>query len=526
MSNEYKAIFAHWRQDIPASIVVFLIALPLCLGIALASGAPLYSGLISGIVGGIVVGLLSQSSLSVSGPAAGLALVTLNALEVLPSYSVFLLAVVLAGLMQIGLGLARLGTLSHFVPTAVVKGMLTAIGIVLILKQIPHALGDDRDYEGDEAFWQADGYNTFTELWSLSEQNLSMGAAAVAIISLVFLFWWEKDRLNASSWKSLLPGPLLVAAFGVLAVYVLPAISPALAISDMHRVRVPVIRSFEELSHQFILPDFGMWANFEVWKFAFILCMIASIESLLSIEAIDKLDPRRRITPHNRELVAQGVGNIVSGMMGGLPVVSVIVRSSANMTAGARTRLSVIVQGVLLLLVTFSIPTVINLIPLSSLAAILIFVGYQLAKPEIFVRKYQKGMAHFLPFMATILAIIFTDVFTGVMIGMLVGLLFVIKGNYRSAVSLYNDGSNYLLRFKKDLSFIHKYELKRQLATIPAGSFVLIDLSKIGFVDMDNAEIINDFIIAAKQLNMEVKVKRSAFQPHFMIQEPTQYETI
>ncbi len=518
--RRHNGLFAHWRQDLPASLVVFLVALPLCLGIALASGAPLFAGLIAGIAGGLVVGALSQSPLSVSGPAAGLAVVVLSAIQSLPSYQAFLLAVVLAGLLQILLGVARAGLVSNYFPSAVIKGMLSAIGIILILKQIPHAVGYDANYEGDESFWQADGYNTFSGLIHLFREALSPGAVIISVLSLVFLFWWESGRVKKSPWMKLMPGPLVVVAFGILGNLVFQQFAPALAIGSEHLVSVPIAASASEFLAQFSFPDFSQATNKDVWLAGLTLGLVASVETLLNIEAVDKLDPLRRNTPPNRELMAQGAGNIVSGMLGGIPVTSVIVRSSANVNSGAVSKLSAIAHGALLLVCVVAIPAVLNLIPLSALAAVLISIGYKLAKPEIFVRKYRKGLAHFIPFVVTILAILFTDLLVGVCIGLMVGAFFVVRQNYHSAISMYQDGNNYLLRFKKDLSFIHKFELKGYLSQIPEESNVLIDLSMVSFVDLDNAEILNDFIATAKDKGIQVNLKRLAYAPDFLIKEP------
>ncbi|MCB0554548.1 MAG: SulP family inorganic anion transporter [Phaeodactylibacter sp.] len=522
MSKQEQGLFNHWRQDLPASVVVFLVALPLCLGIALASGAPLFAGLISGIVGGIVVGSLSRSPLSVSGPAAGLAVVVLGAIQSLPSYQAFLLAVVLAGLFQILLGVARAGTVSNYIPSAVIKGMLAAIGIILVLKQIPHALGYDADYEGDQSFWQDDGYNTFSELIHLFNEALSPGAIIISVLSLIFLFWWDSGRVKKSPWLKEVPSSLIVVVFGVLASFLFKQFIPGLAISSEHMVNVPVAGSAAKFFSQFTLPDFSQIGNQDVWLAGLTLSLVASVETLLNVEAVDKLDPLRRITPPNRELLAQGAGNMVSGLLGGLPITSVIVRSSANVNSGAVSRLSAIAHGLLLLVSVAAIPFVLNQIPLSALAAILIAIGYKLAKPQIFLRKYQKGLAHFIPFVVTILAILFTDLLIGVCIGLVVGAFFVIRQNYHSAISLFQDGNNYLLRFKKDLSFIHKLELKRYLSQIPEQSSVLIDLSRVSFVDLDNAEIINDFIATAKDKGIQISIKRLAYAPNFLIEEPTE----
>ncbi|OWY23960.1 SulP family inorganic anion transporter [Sphingobacteriales bacterium UPWRP_1] len=498
-----------WKQDIPASVVVFLVALPLCLGIALASGAPLFSGIIAGVVGGIITGYFSKSALSVSGPAAGLAVIVLGAINKLPSYEVFLLAVFLAGILQIILGVLRAGIIGDFIPSAVIKGMLAAIGIILILKQFPHAIGFDADYEGDESFFQPDGFNTFSEIVRALQAQISLGAVVISAVSLAFLFAWESNKWKKPALLQPVPGPLIVVVFGVLAQWFFAGFVPALAISADHMVAVPVADSMSGFLNQFTLPDFSYLFNKEVWVVAGTLSLVASIETLLSIEAVDKIDPYRRITPTRRELIAQGIGNITSGLIGGLPITSVIVRSSANVSSGAKTKYSAISHGILLLLSVIFIPGLLNQIPLAALAAILISVGYKLTKPEIFLRKYEKGWAHLIPFVATILAILFTDLLIGVLIGCVVGAFFVIRGNYKSAIVVVNDGNNYLLRFTKDLSFIHKYELKSILSELPENCNLMIDVSRIGFIDLDNAEILNDFIATTSYKGITVNYKNN-----------------
>lgn len=507
MTSRKFNMWANLAQDLPASVVVFLVALPLCLGIALASGAPLFSGVIAGIIGGIVVGGLSKSALSVSGPAAGLAVIVLSAIQSLPSFEVFLLAVLLAGAMQIGFGVMRAGVIGDFIPSAVIKGMLAAIGLILILKQIPHAVGYDGDYEGDESFWQPDGRNTFTELWLMLQEQLSMGAVIIALVSLVFLFWWDKRQPKIKGFMRYMPGPLAVVLFGVLANVAFGLWAPSLAIKPEHLVQVPVAESFQGFLTQFTLPDFSYIGYSQVWITAITLAVVASVETLLSIEAVDKLDPYKRITPTNRELLAQGAGNMVSGLIGGLPITSVIVRSSANVSSGARTRTSAIAHGILLLICVVSIPALLNLVPLSALAAVLISVGYKLTKPEIFLRKYEKGWAHLIPFVVTIIAILLSDLLVGITIGLVVSALFIIWRNFRAAVFHMQDENNFLIRFKKDLSFVHKYELKRLLSTIPDNTNVLIDLSQTNFIDLDNAEIINDFLDNATYRDIRVTLK-------------------
>lgn len=526
MTNSEFDFRNSWKHDLPAAVVVFLVALPLCLGIALASGAPLFSGIIAGVVGGLVIGSLSKSALSVSGPAAGLTVIVLGAIQSLPSYETFLLAVVIAGFLQIVLGILKAGIIGDFIPSAVIKGMLSAIGLILILKQIPHAFGYDADYEGDQTFLQSDGNNTFSEILFTLQNQVSYGAFIICALSLAFLFLWDSKKIKKNFWMQLIPGPLVVVIFGIIAQLAFQAFFPALAIAQEHLVQVPVNSSFSGFLSQFSMPDFSQIFNKEVWIVAVTLALVASIETLLSIEAVDKIDPYRRTTPTNRELMVQGVGNMVSGMIGGIPVTSVIVRSSANVSSGGKTKLSAILHALLLFLSIILIPQFLNLIPLSALAAILISVGYKLTKPEIFLRKYEKGWAHLIPYVVTILAILFTDLLIGVLIGLAVGAFFVIRGNYQSSVVLVNNNNNYLLRFNKDLSFIHKYELKRVLSELPEDSNLHIDLSRIGFVDYDNAEIINDFVATARFKNINVDLKLADNNRLKKILKETEYETL
>ena len=499
-------IFGSWRQDVPASFVVALVALPLCLGVALASGAPLFSGLIAGVVGGIVVGVLSKSPLSVSGPAAGLTTIVFAAIERLPTFEAFLLAVALAGLIQMLLAATRSGALAEFVPSSVVTGMLAAIGLILILKQVPHAFGYDGDYEGDFAFMQADGRNTFSALWHAISTAISWGAVIVAFASLAFLFWWDKNK-PAEGALQFLPGPLVVVVFGVVANTIFQAGAPALAIQIEHLVQVPVAADLTAFAKLFSLPDFGMIGNAAVWTTALTLAIVASLESLLSVKAIDELDPKRRTTPKNWELFAQGGGNFVSGMIGGLPVTSVIVRSSANVNSKADSKLSTILHGVWLLLGVLMIPTVLNLIPLAALAAILIHTGYKLSSPALFTKRWKQGLTQFVPFVVTILAILFTDLLIGIGIGLVVGFAFVIARNFRTAITFACDEEDCLIRARRNLYFIHKQELQRELARVPDNSNLLIDLSSTNYVDIDNVDIINSFIKGAQYRGISVIVR-------------------
>lgn len=518
--QQTRSLFASWRVDLPASLVVALVALPLCLGVALASGAPLFSGLIAGIVGGLVVGALSRSPLSVSGPAAGLTVIVFEAIGRLPTFEAFLLAVALGGLIQLLLGLTRSGVLAEFVPSSVITGMLAAIGLILILKQLPHAVGYDADYEGDFYFWQRDGGNTFSTLWNAVNRSVSLGAVLVAGIGLAFLFWWDKNRPKEGALR-FLPGPLVVVALGVTLNAAFGAFASALALQTQHLVQVPTASGFGEFIGLFSGPDFGQIGNAAVWTTALTLAIVASLESLLSVKAIDELDRKRRRTDKNWELFAQGGGNFVSGMIGGLPVTSVIVRSSANVDSGADSKLSTMMHGAWLLLSVALIPFVLNLIPLAALAAVLIQTGYKLAKPALFVQRFRQGWTQFTPFVATIAAILFTDLLRGIGIGLFIGFAFVIARNFRTAITFASDGTDCLLRARRNLYFIHKYELQRELDRVPDGADLLIDVSATNYVDLDNIEIINAFIRVAAERGINVKVKGDlAKRSQALIQAP------
>jgi carbonic anhydrase len=502
--SEKVGLLASWRQDVPASVVVALVALPLCLGVALASGAPLMSGMVAGIVGGIVVGAISRSPLSVAGPAAGLTTIVLAAITSLPSFDAFLLAVCLAGVMQLLFAATRGGVIAEFVPGAVITGMLAAIGLILILKQIPHAVGYDADPEGDFGFFESNGDNTLSAIaYSLTHEIL-WGAAIIALISLAFLFWWDKAKPKHGPFK-LLPGPLVVVLFGVAANEAFRLYAPEFAIAPSHLVQVPVSATPLALADQIRLPDFSAITNAKVWTVAATLAIVASLESLLSVKAVDELDPKRRITDKNRELLAQGTGNLVSGLLGGLPVTSVIVRSSANVESGADSRLSTILHGVWMLLGLALIPVVLNLIPLSALAAILIATGYKLAKPALFLQRWKQGYSQFIPFVITVLAILFTDLLIGIGVGLAVGMGFVIWRSTGNIVTYVEYGGTVMVRARRNLYFMHKPALQQALERVPEGTSLLIDLSATSYVDLDCIDIINGFAKAAQYRGIDVK---------------------
>lgn len=494
-------------NDIAASVVVFLVALPLCLGVALASNAPLFSGLIAGIVGGIVIGLASRSHLSVSGPAAGLTAIVAGSLALLPSFEAFLTAVVIAGVIQIVLGFIKAGVIGDYVPSSVIKGMLAAIGLILILNQVPHLLGDDSHFESDEGV-KTDKGNIFTN-FIFAFGNINPTAGLIGVVCIACSFLWEKVVAGKKGFIRYIPAPLLVVLIGVLINMLTQGDSQ---LKGEHLVIIPVAESSQEFFSFFSFPDWGQLGNKQVLITAVTLALVASLETLLSIEAIDDLDPFQRVTPTNRELKAQGLGNIVSGMLGGLPLTSVIVRSSANVNAGAKTKMSTIYHGLLLLVSVAFIPTVLNMIPKAALAAVLIFTGYKLAKPAIFKAFYKKGWDQFLPFVITIAAILATDLLRGVIIGIGVGLIFVIRSNFRTAIFTVNDGNRYLIRLRKDVSFLNKPILKQKLESLPEYSFVLIDAGKADFIDKDVVEVIEDFVLHAHLKNITVEIKEGLYK--------------
>jgi MFS superfamily sulfate permease-like transporter len=508
MNSNKNNFIDNLKTDIPASIVVLLVAIPLCLGIALASGAPLFSGIIAGIVGGIVVGSISKSAQGVSGPAAGLAVIVLVAIQDLGSFDIFLLAVVLAGVFQILLGVVRAGVIGYYFPSSVIKGMLAGIGIIIFLKQIPHAFGYDADPEGDLSFIQPDGQNTFTELIAMID-FISPGALIIAAVSLAILILWERPFMKRISALKLIQGPLVAVTVGIVLGIVFQDNS-SLALMGDQLVSIPVSDSLNGFIGQFTTPDFSAIGNPAIYMTAFTIAIVASLETLLCVEATDKLDPQKRITPTNRELTAQGVGNIVSGLIGGLPVTQVIVRSSANIQSGGQTKISAIAHGILLLVSAILIPNILNMIPLASLAAILFVVGYKLAKPILFKDMYKKGWSEFLPFIVTIVGIVFTDLLIGISLGLAVAVVFILWNNYKTPYEVHSDsdGANnkYVLNLAQEVSFLNKASIMRTLDQIPENSSILIDGAKTKSIHPDVLEIIDDYKEHAKTINVNVEV--------------------
>ena len=483
-------------NDLAASVVVFLVALPLCIGVALASGAPPLSGIIA-----------SRSHLSVSGPAAGLTAIVFAAIITIGSFQGFLVAVVLGGVFQLILGFCRAGIIGDYVPGSVIKGMLAAIGLILILNQVPHLLGDDSHFESDEGVKQASG-NLFSN-FIFSFGNINSTALLIGGLCLAFHFAWEKIVAGKKGFIRFVPAPLIIVFIGVGINAIFMQSNPVAALTNEHLVRIPVANSADEFFSFFALPDWNYLFNSDVLIIAVTLALVASLETLLSVEAVDDLDPYQRVTPTNRELKAQGLGNIVSGLVGGLPVTSVIVRSSANVNAGAKTKMSTIYHGILLLLSFAFIPFLLNLIPKTALAAILIYTGYKLAKPSVFKAFYKKGLDQFLPFVITIVAILATDLLKGVVIGIGVGLFFVIRSNFKTAVFVVHDENKYLFRLRKDVSFLNKPIIKNKLEKVPANSSVIIDITRADFIDKDVVETIEDFILHASLKNITVEFKKS-----------------
>ncbi|EMR02585.1 SulP family inorganic anion transporter [Cesiribacter andamanensis] len=505
--------FKEIKYDLPSGIVVFLVAIPLCLGIAMASGAPLFSGIIAGIVGGLVVTLISGSQLGVSGPAAGLAVIVLTAINDLGSYPVFLSAVVLAGALQLILGFLKAGSIGYYFPSSVIKGMLAGIGVIIILKQIPHALGYDADYEGDLNFVQPDGENTFSELVN-ALNYVSPAAVIISVLSLIILIFWDKVLSKRGKIFSIIQGPLVVVLLGVGLNLLFQNYFPGIYLRDNQLVELPVADSIGGFFQQFTFPDFSRLLSYEVLVIAATLAIVASLETLLSLEATDKLDPYKRISPASRELTAQGVGNMVSGLIGGLPITQVIVRSSTNIQSGGRTKLAAFIHGLMILGCVMFVPYLLNLIPLASLAAVLFMVGYKLAQPALFMSMYRNGWSQFLPFIVTIIGIVFTDLLTGIGIGMVVAIFFLLKNNYHVSYYISEEKSpqgpkKYRMVLAEEVTFLNKGNIMTALRRMPDDVELEIDLSRSAVVDFDVMELIENFKDTARRKNIQLRVIES-----------------
>ena len=510
-------------KDIIAGVIVFLVALPLCLGIALASGAPLFSGLIAGIVGGIVVGSLSGSQTAVSGPAAGLTAIVAAQIAGLGSFPAFLLAVVVAGVIQIGLGLAKAGALSAFFPTSVIKGLLAAIGVILILKQIPHLLGHDQDPPGEMSFEQPDKKNTFTEIAALFTGDIHRGAVAIGLLSLALLIFWQRCKPLRDS---LVPAPLIVVLLGVAIGRAFESVGGAWLIENSHMVQVPVANNASEFVGFLTFPDVSQILNPAIYIGAVTIAIVASLETLLNLEAVDKLDKKQRQSPPSRELLAQGVGNLASGMIGGLPVTAVVIRGSVNVNAGAETKLSAILHGILLLFCVALLPTYINLIPLSCLAAILLVTGFKLASPQLFRQMWSEGRPQFLPFIITLLAIVFSDLLVGILIGLAVSVVFILNSNLRQPIRRISEkhlGGDVLhIQLANQVSFLNRAALESALREAPRGSHVLLDARQTDYIDPDVLGLIREFKDVTAPV-YDIRVSLRGFRNQTLLKDEIQF---
>ena len=487
-SNQISTFSSKYlKDDLPAGLVVFLVALPLCLGIALASGAPLFAGIISGIVGGILVAFLSGSALSVTGPAAGLTVIVLNGITELGSYETFLFAVVLAGMIQVALGYLKAGVIGYYFPSSVIKGMLAAIGIILILKQAPVAIGYMKD----------------------TGIQYHIGSIIIALVSIGIILTWDLPALKKYAFFKFIPGALIAVISGIILNNVFTMFQPDLVLDASQLVKLPVAANVNEFANQFTFPDFTKFANYKVYVLAVTIAIIASLESLLSTEAADKLDPFKRVTPTNRELKAQGIGNIVSGLIGGLPMTAVIVRTSANVNAGGKTKLSAIFHGLLLSVSAAFFATFLNQIPLPCLAAVLLVVGYKLAKISLFKEMYKLGWDQFIPFIITVVAIQFSDLLKGISLGMLVAIFYILRTNYRRDYKFHqdakNDGGLITITLSEHVTFINKGSIALKLSNIENDANVVIDGKDAHFIDLDVLEILYDFKENAIQKNINVQ---------------------
>jgi len=510
------SLFSHLRKDLVSGLIVFLIALPLCLGIAQASNAPLFSGIVAGIIGGIVIGMLSGSHVSVAGPAAGLTAIVLTAIGELGAFDIFLCSVVVAGLIQLILGFIKAGSIANYFPSSVIEGMLAGIGLTIILKQLPEAVGyDPANAPGGDA---EDGFS-----WSYitsSFQHMEMGAVIIAIIGLSILFLWQTKAFKK---LALIPSGLLVVLIGTLINEIYRNSGSDMLLGASHLVSLPVASSPQEFLSQFTLPNLEGFTNPQVWTTGIVIAIVASIETLLCIEATDKLDPLKRYTPTNRELKAQGIGNMLSGLVGGLPMTSVIVRSSANINAGAKTKVSTIVHGVLLLVCAATIPMLLNKIPKATLAVILIFTGYKLCNPKVFKHMWKEGgVTQFIPFVATAVAVVSLDLLKGVGIGLLISIFYILKQNMKVSYfynrSTFSNGELIKLTLAQEVSFLNKASIKNTLDKLPSGSSVIIDATQTEYIDFDVLDLIRDFH-RTKAPEQNIKMSLIGFKDVYKVPE-------
>jgi MFS superfamily sulfate permease-like transporter len=538
METPKKISFKYLKNDLPSSVVVFLVAVPLCLGIALASGAPLFSGIIAGIVGGIVIGSFSNSSLSVSGPAAGLAALVLGAITAIGDFRLFLCAVFIAGILQILMSIAKLGGIANYIPSSVIKGMLTSIGILIIAKQIPHAFGYDKDDKGNITELFPFGNEDWHELLK-PLQHIEVGVTLICIISILIILIWERPFIKKRF--PFVPGALIAVTVAILLNQLWLSMGSKLAIENEHLVQIPVASSANEFFSFFTLPNFNGFLNSKVIMYGFIIAIIATLETLLSIEAIDNLDSERRVTNTNKELFAQGIGNAISGLIGGLPITSVIVRSSANVNSGAKTKLSTIIHGFLLLISIILLPFLLNKIPLSALAAILLLTGYKLAKPSFFKLMYSNGKYQFIPFIITVVVILAIDLFKmypplsgkGLIVGVVAGLVAaagaILHGNLKNSYYFhrekYKDGDKINIDLSEEVSFLNKAAIRETLDHMPENTAVCINASKTKYIDFDVLELLKEFITIKAPLK-NIKLELKGFKEEYKIQNQLNVQSV
>lgn len=494
------------KENLPSGLVVFLVALPLCLGIALASGAPPLSGIISGIVGGIIIGTISNSNISVSGPAAGLTAIVLKAITDLGAFELFLCAGMIAGIIQLILGFVRAGSISNYFPNNVIEGMLAAIGIIIILKQIPHAVGFDKDYEGNETLFD-NGINL--KYFEEASHAIHPGALIITLVSIAILLIW--DKVPALKKLKMLPGALAAVVAGIVMNELFKFLGSSLAVESQHLVSLPVPQSLEDFKNLITFPDLGGFTNYQVWVAGATIAIVASIETLLCIEASDRLDMQKRITDTNLELKAQGIGNLVSSLIGGLPMTSVVVRSSANANAGATSKISTIIHGLLLLICVLTIPVILNKIPFATLAAVLILIGYKLAKPATFKHFWTLGKFQFIPFLATVVAVVFTDLLKGVGIGLAISIFYILQGNMKRAYYLskekLDNADEITMKLAEEVSFLNKAAIKKTLKNIKPNSKITFDARETAYIATDVLEMIQEFAnVRAVEDDIEVEL--------------------
>jgi MFS superfamily sulfate permease-like transporter len=504
-------MFKHIGSDLKAGLVVFLVAIPLCLGISLLQGAPLIAGIISGVIGGTIVSFISKSNLSVSGPSAALTGVVVVAIIGLGTYEKFLTAVCIAGIIQVLFGVLRTGFISHYIPSAVVKGEIAAVGIILVAKQIPHLFGYDQDPEGDQSFLQIDGQNTFSEITNIIS-TISFGSLFIGIISFLVLFVWQTNYFKKNKILSLTPGPMIVVIIAIITNYLLTTYAPEFSIKNEHLVNLNLPQNPDpiQIISEFKIPDFTVLNDYNVFIYGLLIAMVASIETLLNIEALDKIDPDSNITPTNRELIAQGIGNFISGLIGGIPMTSAIVRSAANVNSGGKTKISVISHGIFFIILVLFFPFLLEMIPLSALAAILMFTGFRLTRPYIYKNVYKLGLDQFLPFITTIIVMLLTDLLKGVAFGIIVSIIFILRNNFKTPFKLISetiDGKqHFFMKLSQNVTFINKGKIINVLHNLPSGSIIYIDGGRVNFIDKDILELISEFKFGAEKHGIEVKV--------------------